>query len=78
MGYRGVIRNCLVWDYSLLYVVPLSNGDPACWRPAWGGVRCAAMVGGRARFLAGGAASLRMTREGQGRGVKNKMPYQLV
>ncbi len=19
--------------------VPLSNGDPACWRPAWGGVR---------------------------------------
>ena len=20
-------------------VVPLSNGDPACWRPAWGGVR---------------------------------------
>ena len=29
-----------------LYVVPLSNGDPACWRPAWGGVRCAAMVGG--------------------------------
>ena len=29
-----------------LYVVPLNNGDPACWRPAWGGVRCAAMVGG--------------------------------
>ena len=24
---------------TLLYVVPLSNGDPACWRPAWGGVR---------------------------------------
>ena len=23
----------------LLYVVPLNNGDPACWRPAWGGVR---------------------------------------
>ena len=21
------------------YMVPLSNGDPACWRPAWGGVR---------------------------------------
>ena len=30
------------------YVVLLSNGDPACWRPAWGGVRCAAMIGGRA------------------------------
>ena len=28
------------------YVVPLSKGDPACWRPAWGGVRCAAMIGG--------------------------------
>ena len=24
---------------TLLYVVPLNNGDPACWRPAWGGVR---------------------------------------
>ena len=24
---------------TLLHVVPLSNGDPACWRPAWGGVR---------------------------------------
>ena len=33
---------------AMLYVVPLSNGDPACWRPAWGGVRCAAMVGGSA------------------------------
>ena len=21
------------------YVVPLSKRDPACWRPAWGGVR---------------------------------------
>ena len=31
-----------------LYVIPLSNGDPACWRPAWGGVRCAAMIGGYA------------------------------
>ena len=20
-------------------MVPLNNGDPACWRPAWGGVR---------------------------------------
>ena len=20
-------------------MVPFSNGDPACWRPAWGGVR---------------------------------------
>ena len=28
------------------WVVPLGNGDPACRRPAWGGVRCAAMVGG--------------------------------
>ena len=33
---------------ALLYVIPLSKRDPACWRPAWGGVRCAAMVGGRA------------------------------
>ena len=31
---------------AVLYVIPLSNGDPACWHPAWGGVRCAAMVGG--------------------------------
>ena len=31
---------------AVLYVVPLNNGDPACWRPAWGGVRCAAMIGG--------------------------------
>ena len=23
----------------MLYVVPLSKRDPACWRPAWGGVR---------------------------------------
>ena len=34
----------------LLHVVPLSNGDPACWRPAWGGVRCAALFGGRVRL----------------------------
>ena len=31
---------------TLLHVIPRGNGDPACWRPAWGGVRCAAMVGG--------------------------------
>ena len=24
---------------AMLYVIPRSNGDPACWRPAWGGVR---------------------------------------
>ena len=29
VGVRGVWR----------YVVPLSKRDPACWRPAWGGVR---------------------------------------
>ena len=29
VGVRGVWR----------YVVPRGNGDPACWRPAWGGVR---------------------------------------
>ena len=23
----------------MFYVVPLSKRDPACWRPAWGGVR---------------------------------------
>ena len=23
----------------MLYVTPRGNGDPACWRPAWGGVR---------------------------------------
>ena len=23
----------------MLYVIPLSKRDPACWRPAWGGVR---------------------------------------
>ena len=30
----------------LLHVIPLYKRDPACWRPAWGGVRCAAMIGG--------------------------------
>ena len=24
---------------TLLYVIPLNKGNPACWRPAWGGVR---------------------------------------
>ena len=39
------------------YVVPFSNGDPACWRPAWGGVRLCGndwwsrvIFGGRCRF----------------------------
>ena len=50
--------NCLQFSFhhpgegflggAVLYVVPLNKGDPACWRPAWGGVRCAAMVGGSA------------------------------
>ena len=26
------------------YVAPLNNGDPACWRPAWGGVRLRGVV----------------------------------
>ena len=40
-----------------LYAVPLNNGDPACWRPAWGGVRLRGndwwsrlILGGRCRF----------------------------
>ena len=56
---------------AMLYVVPLSNGDPACWRPAReAGFDCAAMIGGRVRPCTRCAASLRMTRGGQGRGNK--------
>ena len=39
------------------YVVPRDNGDPACWRPAWGGVRLCGngwwgrvIFGGRCRY----------------------------
>ena len=48
-----------------------SNGDPACWRPARGaGFDCAALFGCRVRPYTRCAASLRMTRGGQGRGTK--------
>ena len=44
-----------------------NNGDPACWRPAWGtGFDCAALFGGRARPCTRCAASLRMTRGDKG------------
>ena len=40
-----------------LCAIPLSNGDPACWRPAWGGVRLCGndwwsrvIFGGRCRY----------------------------
>ena len=45
------------WGGAGLYVVPLNNGDPACRRPAWGGVRLCGngwwsrvILGGRCRF----------------------------
>ena len=61
------------------YAVRRNNGDPACWRPARGaGFDCAALFGGRVRPCTRCAASLRMTHGGQGRGMKNKMPYQIV
>ncbi len=31
------------------YTLRSNNGDPACWRPAWGGVRCAALFCCRVR-----------------------------
>ena len=61
------------------YALHSNSGDPACWRPAWGaGFDCAALFGCRVRPYTRCAASLRMTRGLQGRGMKNKMPYQLV
>ena len=46
-----------------LYVVTLSKGDPACWRPARGaGFDCAALFGCCVRRCTRCAASLRMTR----------------
>ena len=39
MGRRGVGCGLTVGVGGMRYVGPLSNGDPACWRPAWGGVR---------------------------------------
>ena len=54
------------------YVVPLSNGDPACRRPAWGGVRLCGNVwishiifSGRCRYDE--VICSEMTRGGQGR-----------
>ena len=54
----------------LRYAVRWNNGDPACWRPARGaGFDCAALFGCIARPYTRCAASLRMTRGGQGRGT---------
>ena len=62
---------------GMRYAVRRNNGDPACWRPAWGGVRlCGNDWWSRVIFDIC-AASLRMTRGLQGRETKNKMPYQL-
>ena len=64
-------------------VMPLNKGDPACWRPAWGGVRLCGngwweslIFGGWCRYDE--VICSEMTRGGQGREAKNKMPYQLV
>ena len=44
------------------YAVRSGNGDPACWRPAWGaGFDCAALFGYIVRPFTRCAASLRMT-----------------
>ena len=60
------------------YAVRPGNGDPACWRPARGaGFDCAALFGCIVRPYTRCAASLRMTRGLQGRGMENKMPYLL-
>ena len=50
----------------LLHVIPLSNGDPACWRPAWGGVRLCGDDWWERVIFDICAASLRMTRRGVG------------
>ena len=56
------------------YVVPLNKGDPACWRPAWGGVRLRGN-GWWVRVIFGGwcrydeVICSEMTRGGQGRGT---------
>ena len=58
-------------DGGMRYAVRSNNGDPACWRPAWGaGFDCAALFGCVVRPYTRCAASLRMTRGLQGRGTK--------
>ena len=68
-GQRGGAWRC---------VAPLSNEDPACWRPAWGGVRLCGndlwvhmIFGGWCRFAQDDTVGRR------GRVAKNIMPYQL-
>ena len=48
------------------YVAPRGNGDPACWRPAWGGVRLRGNGWWERVIFDICAASLRMTRGGTG------------
>ncbi len=51
-GFGGCAWRC---------VVPRSNGDPACWRPAWGGVRLRGNDWWERVIFDICAASLRMT-----------------